>query len=160
MKMIFKKLIQRLMETPQERHIRVDHKHIRVGTAVAIFNEHGEILLGKRGKSHGSGCWSFAGGHVEKWETWEECAKREVLEETNLDIENIEYVTTKESMFKADGKHYNTIFLRATVKDGQQFKIMEKGKFDPIGWFDINAMPENLFGKLPEILEQLKGEVK
>ena len=47
-----------------------------------IVNEKLEVLLLK----HKAGHWAFPKGHVEKNETEEETALREVKEETNLDI--------------------------------------------------------------------------
>jgi 8-oxo-dGTP diphosphatase len=145
-------------EAQNDEHIRVDHKHPRIGVCVIIYNKNGKILLGKRGQSHGAGKWALCGGHLEKWETWEECAIREVKEETDLDIKNITFYDAKETMFPKDEKHYNTIFLKAEVVEGSQEQVMEPNKFDPINWHELDDMPDNLFGKLPEIVEQLKKE--
>jgi hypothetical protein len=41
-------------EAKQDEHIRVDHKHPRIGVCVIIFNEKRQILLGLRGQSHGA----------------------------------------------------------------------------------------------------------
>ena len=57
----------------------------KVGLGVCIVKDN-KVLLGKRKGSHGAGTWSFPGGHLEFQETWEKCAKREVLEETGLKI--------------------------------------------------------------------------
>jgi 8-oxo-dGTP diphosphatase len=61
-------------------------------------------------------------------------------------------------MFPKDGKHYNTIFLKAEVVEGSQEQVMEPNKFDPINWFYLDDVPNNLFGKLPEVIEQLIEE--
>lgn len=52
--------------------------------AVIIRDNH--ILLVKRGSAPSYGKWSVPGGHVELGETMEEALKREVLEETGIDI--------------------------------------------------------------------------
>lgn len=48
-----------------------------------VFNEKGEILI----VTHRAGHTDFPKGHVERGETEEETARREVKEETNIDIE-------------------------------------------------------------------------
>ena len=56
---------------------------------VVIQNEKGELLVIFQKKWN---CWVFPGGKIEKGETPEEAAKREVWEETNLEVENLEIV--------------------------------------------------------------------
>lgn len=63
---------------------------INVGVGVMIFDKDGMILLGKRKGSHGAGEYSFPGGHLEYGESFEECAKREVMEECGIEIKNLE----------------------------------------------------------------------
>ncbi len=54
-----------------------------VGVGVIVIRN-GGILLGKRIGSHGAGTWALPGGHLEYAERIEDCAAREVLEETGL----------------------------------------------------------------------------
>lgn len=56
--------------------------------SVIIENENGEILLGKRTDNHK---WGYAGGSIELNETVEECAKRELFEETGLIADELEF---------------------------------------------------------------------
>ena len=56
--------------------------------SVIIENENGEILLGKRTDNHN---WGYAGGSIELNETVEECAKRELFEETGLIADELEF---------------------------------------------------------------------
>jgi 8-oxo-dGTP diphosphatase len=52
-----------------------------------LIFEHGRILLVERGKEPLKGFWSIPGGIVETGEKLEEGIRREVLEETGLDVE-------------------------------------------------------------------------
>jgi 8-oxo-dGTP diphosphatase len=53
----------------------------------ALIIEDGRILLVERGKEPLKGYWSIPGGIVETGEKLEEGIRREVLEETGLDVE-------------------------------------------------------------------------
>lgn len=87
-----------------------EEKNPRVGLGVAIIRN-GKILFGKRKNSHGEGSWCFPGGHLEFGESWEECARRETLEETGLKIRNIRFATATNDLFKKEDKHYRGLLL-------------------------------------------------
>ena len=63
----------------------------KVGVGVMIMKE-GKVLLGKRMGAHGTGEYAWPGGHMEHMESFEECAKREVLEGTGMEIENVRFL--------------------------------------------------------------------
>ena len=58
----------------------------RVGSAVFVVDDDGRLLLGIRDKEPCLGKWVLPGGKVEPFETLEDAARREILEETGLDI--------------------------------------------------------------------------
>ncbi|HEV7806007.1 MAG TPA: NUDIX domain-containing protein [Solirubrobacteraceae bacterium] len=58
----------------------------RVGSAVFVVDDDGRLLLGVRDKEPFRGKWVLPGGKVEPFETLEDAARREILEETGLDI--------------------------------------------------------------------------
>jgi len=62
-------------------------KKPKVGVGIIVIKDN-KVLLGKRKNSHGEGSWCFPGGHLEFNESLENCAKREVLEETGIEIKN------------------------------------------------------------------------
>lgn len=69
----------------------------RIATGVIIYNDKKQILMCKSHKW--PGYWIIPGGAVEWGETIENCVQREVKEETNLDIINVEFLGTQESIF-------------------------------------------------------------
>lgn len=71
------------------------------------------------------GTWSLPGGHLEYGETFEQCAKRETMEEIGMEIEDVEFVTATESMFVAETKQYVTIFMSAYAKSGEDGEVPE-----------------------------------
>ena len=70
---------------------KVGHEPIiNVGATILVFNEKKEVLLNLRSDTND---WGIPGGGKELYETLEECAIRELKEETNLDIDDLELVT-------------------------------------------------------------------
>ena len=70
----------------------------QVGVAVIIAHN-GRVLLLKRKGSHGEGTWAPPGGHLEFGESLEECAMRETLEETEIVIDNVQFVAITNDVF-------------------------------------------------------------
>ena len=106
-----------------------------------------KILLGKRKGSHGHGEWSFPGGHLEINETIEECGKRELLEETGIDLKikslnNNEYTN---DIFLIEKKHYITLYQTYYLNELLIPSLLEPEKCFQWGWFDIDNLPEPLF---------------
>lgn len=60
-------------------------------------------------------------------ETFEQCAVRETLEETGLEIEDVRFLTALETFWTYKGQrfHYVTIFMTAFAKAGDDGKEAE-----------------------------------
>lgn len=126
-------------------------KQPRVGIGVVVMKEN-KILFGKRKNSHGDGTWSFPGGHLEFNESWEDCAKRETMEEAGIKITNIRFGTATNDIFPAEEKHYITIYILSDYDSGE-VKIMEPEKCDKWEWYDWNHLPQPLFIPIQNLLE-------
>jgi 8-oxo-dGTP diphosphatase len=114
----------------------------KVGVAVYI-RKNGKVLLQRRKGAHNPGTWCAPGGHLEMFESWENCAQRETLEEAGIEIDNIRFITATNDIFPDDGKHYITIAMVADWKSGEA-RIMEPDKCDGTGWFAWNELPSPL----------------
>ncbi|MFY9462023.1 MAG: NUDIX domain-containing protein [Candidatus Sungiibacteriota bacterium] len=113
-----------------------------VGVGVMIMRD-GRILLGKRKGAHGEGEYSFPGGHLEYMESFEECARRETLEECGIEIENLRFQLLA-NVKKYAPKHYVHIGLIADWKSGEP-KILEPDKCESWAWYELGQLPEPLF---------------
>jgi 8-oxo-dGTP diphosphatase len=113
-----------------------------VGVGVFIV-EDGRILLGQRRGSHGAGSWALPGGHLEWGETPEDCARREVLEETGLELAEIRRGPFTNDVFP-EGKHYVTLFL-VTRRARGEVKLLEPQKCERWEWCSWSALPSPLF---------------
>ncbi len=104
---------------------------------VKVIVEYGSQILLIR-NSYGWKKWTFPGGRIDKGEEPLEAAKREVLEETGLDLFDLKYigeiVSTEEgkidhiSIFKGVAYDTETQFCEFEIKEG--------------GWFDKNELPK------------------
>jgi 8-oxo-dGTP diphosphatase len=119
---------------------------VRVGVGVFVVKNN-KFLIGKRLNAHGAGTWHLPGGHLELGESFEECAKREVLEETGLKIANVSFLTVTNDVFEKGNKHYVTIFLKADYVEGEP-KVLEPDKCEEWKWISWDELKEPLF--LPE----------
>lgn len=112
-----------------------------------IFNNEGKILLGHRvGKDTGGiyepDSWCLPGGKQEYEETIFECAKREVKEETNLDIDDLEVFGAYDDI-QVD-RHFVTIWVIAKKYSGI-LTAMEMDKQDKWEWFSLDNLPNNIY---------------
>ena len=109
---------------------------------VVIQNEKGELLVIFQKKWN---CWVFPGGKIEPNETPLVAAKREVFEETNLIIEDLEIVAEKEFFSDELQKKENGYLIKANKYSGEiKNKEIEKIadiKFKQIDYeFAINRL--------------------
>ena len=124
----------------------------KVGVGVIIYKEN-KVLLLKRKNTHGEGSWSPPGGHLEFNEELEDCARREVEEETGLKVKNIKFIGITNDMFREEGKHYLTVFMVCDYESGE-VENREPEKCTDIDWFEWGNLPENLFLPLQKFIEQ------
>lgn len=131
-----------------------DEKIIRVGVGVMVMKD-GKVLIGRRKGAHGSGEYAWPGGHIEYMESFEQCAKREVMEEANIEIKNVRFLRLSNLKNYAP-KHYVDIGLVADWESGEP-KVMEPEKREDWFWCDLDKLPTPLFATIPSYLEAYKG---
>ncbi|MBI2584098.1 MAG: NUDIX domain-containing protein [Candidatus Aenigmarchaeota archaeon] len=124
----------------------------KVGVGVIVMKD-GKSLFLRRTGTHGEGTWCFPGGHLEFNESLEDCARREVMEESGIKIRNIRFAGLTNDIFKEENKHYITIFMAADWDSGEA-KILEREKCTDIGWFGWNELPEPLFLPIQNLVKQ------
>lgn len=136
----------------------MSNKQARIGVGVIIFRD-SQILLGERRNTHGENTFATPGGHLEWFETPSDCAKREVLEETGLELIHLREGPWTNDIFSSEKKHYITVFMLAQAIG--EAKLKEPDKCLGWQWFDINNLPkrlfmplDNLFSRYPHLLSQ------
>ena len=132
-------------------------KFIKVGIGVMILDDN-KVLLGHRSKDkkYTGGifeidCWTLHGGKQEYFETFFECAKREVKEETNLEIGELKLFGAADDI--QPDRHYITLHIIAKKHSGE-LKVMEPTKEDRWEWFDLDKLPQNLYSPSKKFIEE------
>jgi 8-oxo-dGTP diphosphatase len=128
----------------------MDTPLIKVGIGVMIMKD-GKVLLGRRKGAHGEGQYAWPGGHMEYMESFENCAKREVMEETGMEIENVRFLRLY-NLKEYAPKHYVDIGLIADWKSGEP-RVMEPDRCEGWDWHPMDALPQPLFGTIPSYIE-------
>lgn len=135
------------------------NNYIKVGLGIMI-KDGNKVLLGHRasnrkdtGGIYEPDSWTFPGGKQEYDETMLEGAIREVKEETNLNIEDLEIFSASDDI--SSDRHYITIQIIAHKYDGE-LKVMEPTKEDEWKWFDLEDLPNNLYSPTKHFIDKYK----
>lgn len=127
------------------RLIRSTQRKFTVSVGAVVTNEKGQVLLLDHVFRPGSG-WGIPGGFIEHGEQIDEAIKRELLEETGLELKNVKIYHTK-----TRGRHIEFL-VRATGKGTAEVKSIEIKQLD---WFDLDKLPEKMSKVQKEIIREV-----
>lgn len=135
---------------------------IGVGFGVMIIKE-GKILLGKRHEDpekassllKGAGTWTMPGGKLHFGESFEEGAKREVKEETGLNLKNSKVICVNND--QVEGVQFITIGLMSDDFEGE-VKVMEPDEITEWNWFELDNLPAPMYFPSAKILNNYKKD--
>ena len=137
-----------------------EKKKVGVGFGVMILKD-GKLLLGKRHEDpekassllNGAGTWTMPGGKLDFGETFEEGAKREVLEETGITLNKTNVICVNQDIIET--AHFITIGLFSDAFSGEP-KVMEPDEITEWRWFDLNNLPSPIYFPSAKVLENYK----
>ena len=112
-----------------------------------------QILVGKRLSSQGEGTWAPPGGGLEIGETPEECAARELFEETGLEADYFRVVDAFPWVDREGG--YN-IIVACDYADGK-LENREPSKCAGWEWRKISDIPSPIYPELARWLERSRA---
>ena len=118
-----------------------------VTTDIAIFaraRESVEILLIRRKNPPYQGAWALPGGFLDKDETAETCAARELEEETGVSAEGLELVGVY-SEPERDPRGRTVTLAYAAMVDAGSIRPEARDDAAEVGWFDIGDLPALAF---------------
>lgn len=138
----------------------MENKKVGVGVGVMLLRE-GKILLGRRhtdadkadSELHGEGTWTMPGGKLEFGETFEEGARREVYEETGIELGGMKVICVNND--KNEHAHFVTIGLFSDQFGGEP-KIMEPDEIVEWRWFGLDDLPNPVYFPSAKIIENYR----
>ena len=113
--------------------------YIGVGCGAFIINDKGELLLQLRNKAPEKEYWSIPGGRVELFETFEEAVKREVKEETGVEVEIISLLGICDHIIKNEERHWVSPSYLCKIVEGEP-QILEPTKHLDMKWFSLDKL--------------------
>ena len=92
-----------------------------------IENSKGEILVARRAKDPAKGTYDLPGGFIDVGETAENAVKREIMEETNLDVISLKYLFSIPNIYVYSGFEVHTVdlFFKCNVDDFSNLKAQD-----------------------------------
>ena len=115
---------------------------IMAGAGVLIINDKNEILLGKRTDND---YWDYPAGSMEIGESFEECARREVFEETGLTCGKLEYfmeLSGEDTFYEYPNgdQVYLAVIIYICRDFSGELKVQEEEVYEQ-RFFSIDALP-------------------
>lgn len=141
---------------------------LTAGVGLLVFNDEKKILMQLRSDYN---AWGFPGGAMELGESFDDVAKRELKEETNLDADELKLIRVlsgKETYREyPNGDKLYDITAIYVVKKYHNDIIINDDESVKLEWFDINNLPKNMtehtqnyLNKFGDILDEALNCVK
>ncbi len=117
-----------------------------------VIDERGRVLLLKHVFRPGAG-WGIPGGFIGKGEQPEEAVRREVLEETGVELESVELALARTVK---NVNHLEIIFrCRARGQQKAEARSLEINRLD---WFALDQLPEALGRDQRRLIKRVLGD--
>ena len=118
-----------------------------------------QVLLIERGNDPYKGWWAFPGGFMNMDETAEECARRELKEETSLVVQDLKQLGAYTAVHRDPRERvisvvFYTLVSPAEVKGGDDARRAQ--------WFPVGEVPQLAFDHdliLRDALQRLQGDI-
>ena len=130
--------------------IRTTQKKFTASVGVIITNRDGKVLLLEHILRPGSG-WGIPGGFIEHGEQPDTAVRREILEETGIELENLR-------MLRVRTLHRHIEFLFRA--ESNQTGAVKSREIRSLGWFAVDEMPADMSPVQKSTIEKvLSGEI-
>ena len=132
---------------------------IGVGATTLVFNNKNELLLNLRSDTN---TWGIPGGSKELNETLEECAIRELKEETNINVNDLELITVlsgKEYFFEYPNEdELDCVIALYKVSNYEGELNINDKESKELKFFSLDNLPE-LESRAKAIIDKIKSGI-
>ncbi len=119
----------------------IKNTHQYIGACALLLNSQNQVLLGKRKNNYKAGYYGLPGGHIELNEPIAKAIKREITEETGMQLNNLDYVgVVRENQDKHDFIHFVYVAQNVT----QLPLLTEPEKCEGWKWVALNEIDEKI----------------
>lgn len=116
-----------------------------------IINSKNDLLVLKRNNPPANGEWWFPGGRIRRGDTFSQTLKREVKEETGLDVEMLGFIGAYERLFPE--RHDIPLVFLCRCKDDQ--KVTLNSEHSDYKFLNVNRAFAELHKMLKEVLADM-----
>ena len=113
-----------------------------------------KVLLIQRGNEPFKGCWAFPGGFMNMDETTEQCAVRELEEETGLKVSNIRQIGAYSKVDRDPRGRTVTVAYLALIDNAEKVKGLDDAA--KAQWFSLSQLPKLAFDHEDVMADALK----
>jgi len=127
-----------------------------VGSTVLVLDAQDRLLMMKRSDN---GNWGVPGGAMELGESTEETARRELLEETGLEVGELilfDVFSGKELYYRyPSGEEVYNVSVVYITRSVKEIVNLFDGEHSDFQYFDLGQLPENISPPIKPILKKL-----
>lgn len=128
---------------------------IQCAASIIIENEKGQILLGRRSDNH---CWAYSGGSIEIDERVEDCARRELLEETGLTAGTLELFMINSGpeihYIYPNGDEVSNVEIIYICRDWSGEPRSSDGELTELRFFDVADIPDEISPPIKPVIDE------
>lgn len=144
-------------QSPTVQPATVQPPALRSPTVSCVFVCHdgrGRVLLARRGAGARDepGSWDTGAGALEFGESFEAAVTREVREEYSARALAVETIGVR-NILRVDPRSHWVAVVSAVEVDPAEVAIGEPHKFDELGWFALDGLPEPQHSQLAATLD-------
>ncbi len=134
---------------------------LTAGTWLLVYNDKNEILMQLRSDFNS---WDFPGGTLELNESIEEAARRELKEETNLEMDDIKIldIFSGEKTYRKypNGDELYVVSVLCEIRKYHGTLKINDDESKKLEWIPIHKLPDNLSPVTKNYIEKIREHIK